>query len=135
MSSANDPSSTSQLASVLGFMVRAVALLGLAAVAYGPAYTYLAVRLVYGERWAATEAPAVLGVYCAYILLLALNGEWWWLYCVELSMCGLCESTYRVRHVQFVVLSVLTKLRAVLFLLCLADGQVLYGSLCSGCFE
>lgn len=31
-------------------------------------------RIVYGQRWAATEAPAALAWYCSYILLLAVNG-------------------------------------------------------------
>jgi oligosaccharide translocation protein RFT1 len=56
-------------------MVRCVTLLGLAALALGPPNAWLAVRLVYGVRWAATPAPRVLSVYCAYLLLLAVNGE------------------------------------------------------------
>lgn len=47
---------------------------GLLAVAFGPAYTYVVLRIVYGRRWSETDAPQALGVYCAYILLLAVNG-------------------------------------------------------------
>jgi len=47
---------------------------GLFAVAFGPAYCQLLLRLAYGERWAATGAPAALAAYCPYILLLAVNG-------------------------------------------------------------
>ena len=49
-------------------------LAGLLAVAFGPAYTYMLLRLVYGQRWSETEAPKALAVYCLYILLLAVNG-------------------------------------------------------------
>lgn len=47
---------------------------GLLAVAFGPAYTYMLLRVVYGQRWSETEAPRALAVYCLYILLLAVNG-------------------------------------------------------------
>ena len=47
---------------------------GLFAVAFGSAYCQLLLRLAYGERWAATGAPAALAAYCPYILLLAVNG-------------------------------------------------------------
>jgi oligosaccharide translocation protein RFT1 len=47
---------------------------GLLAVAFGPAYTYVVLRTAYGQRWSETDAPQALGVYCAYILLLAVNG-------------------------------------------------------------
>eukprot|EP00198_Chlamydomonas_reinhardtii_P011831 XP_001701168.1 predicted protein [Chlamydomonas reinhardtii] len=52
----------------------AVCVLGLAAAAFGPAYAYTLLRLVYGTRWSETEAPAVLAAYSVYVLLLALNG-------------------------------------------------------------
>ena len=41
---------------------------------FGPAYTYLLLRLLYGLRWSETEAPRALATYCVYILLLAVNG-------------------------------------------------------------
>jgi oligosaccharide translocation protein RFT1 len=65
-----------QLAGVLSTLVRALVLVGLVAISFGPPYSYLAVRLVYGQRWAQTEAPEVLAVYTGYIMLLALNGVW-----------------------------------------------------------
>ena len=42
--------------------------------AFGPAYSYLLLRIVYGQRWSETEAPVALAAYCPYILLLAVNG-------------------------------------------------------------
>ncbi|GLC67093.1 hypothetical protein PLESTF_000514400 [Pleodorina starrii] len=62
------------LARALSPMVKAVAVLGLAAAAFGPSYSYVLLRLVYGVRWSETEAPAVLAAYSVYVLLLALNG-------------------------------------------------------------
>ena len=47
---------------------------GLLAVSFGPAYTYMLLRLLYGLRWSETEAPRALATYCVYILLLAVNG-------------------------------------------------------------
>ncbi len=47
---------------------------GLLAAAFGPNYTYVLLRLVYGQKWSNTEAPAALACYCGYITLLALNG-------------------------------------------------------------
>lgn len=47
---------------------------GLLAVSFGPCYTYVLLRLVYGQKWSNTEAPKALAYYCAYITLLALNG-------------------------------------------------------------
>lgn len=42
--------------------------------AFGPSYSYVLLRLVYGQRWSDTEAPTALSYYCTYITLLALNG-------------------------------------------------------------
>jgi oligosaccharide translocation protein RFT1 len=60
---------------VLTIAVKAVALLGLLAVSFGPFYSYTLLRVVYSQRWSETEAPFVLGCYTAYLLLLAVNGE------------------------------------------------------------
>ncbi|GIL76385.1 hypothetical protein Vretifemale_5979 [Volvox reticuliferus] len=62
------------LARALSPMVKAVAVLGLLAAAFGPSYSYVLLRLVYGTRWSETEAPAVLAAYSVYVLLLAING-------------------------------------------------------------
>ncbi len=51
-----------------------VSCIGLLAAAFGPSYTYVLLRLVYGQKWSSTEAPAALACYCGYITLLALNG-------------------------------------------------------------
>ena len=62
------------LAHILGLLVKAMSIVGLVAVSFGPPHAHIVVWLVYGQRWAHTEAPAVLSAYCVYILLLAVNG-------------------------------------------------------------
>lgn len=60
---------------LLAVLARVTALVGGLGAAFGPPYAWLAVRAVYGPRWACgTAAPAALGAYAAYTALLALNG-------------------------------------------------------------
>jgi hypothetical protein len=75
LGAAAEPSKRGPLAQVLTIAVKAVALLGLLAVSFGPFYSYTLLRIVYSQRWSETEAPFVLGCYTAYLLLLAVNGE------------------------------------------------------------
>lgn len=75
LTAASDPASRGPLAQVLAVAVKAVSLLGLLAVTFGPWYSYVLLRVVYSQKWADTEAPMVLGCYTAYLLLLAVNGE------------------------------------------------------------
>lgn len=62
-----------QSARLLAVLVRSVAIVGTVAAAFGPAYAWLLLRLLYGERWSDTEAPAALAAYSSYILLLAVS--------------------------------------------------------------
>ncbi|KAA6421774.1 MAG: RFT1 protein [Trebouxia sp. A1-2] len=59
---------------ILAILVRISGLTGLLAAAFGPSYTYVLLRLMYGQKWSSTEAPAALACYCGYICLLAVNG-------------------------------------------------------------
>ncbi|KAK9855128.1 hypothetical protein WJX84_001933, partial [Apatococcus fuscideae] len=60
---------------LLSVLMKVALLAGLTAVAFGPPYTYLLLRILYGRRWAdGTEAPRALAAYCTYILFLAANG-------------------------------------------------------------
>ena len=61
---------------------------GLLAVSFGPSYTYVLLRLVYGQKWSHTEAPKALAYYCAYITLLALNG------CTEAYVNAVADPRY-----------------------------------------
>jgi len=97
-----DQAALQQLAGVLSVLVREVMLLGLLAVAFGPAYCYTALRLAYSTRWSESEAPRVLAVYCGYILLLAVNGEKLKGCCRTggSGACGNGHSGGRRKHVQ-----------------------------------
>ncbi|GJP68267.1 hypothetical protein CLOP_g25001 [Closterium sp. NIES-67] len=62
------------VARVLLLAVKAVNLLGLVFVAFGPPFAFSLLALLYGPAWTATEAPLALACYCPYIMALALNG-------------------------------------------------------------
>ncbi|CAE7396721.1 RFT1 [Symbiodinium natans] len=59
-------------------MLRALLLLqggvGWLGLCYGPHFAGLAVRLLYGQSWADSEAPMVLAAYCAFLFCAAANG-------------------------------------------------------------
>ena len=61
-------------ARLLAVLVRCISLVGLVGAAFGPAYARLALLLLYGRRWADTEAAPALGWYAQYLPLLAANG-------------------------------------------------------------
>ncbi|KAK1261931.1 hypothetical protein QJS04_geneDACA018450 [Acorus gramineus] len=60
-----------------GYLIEAlklVVLIGLVVIAFGPSYSYSAIRILYGRNWSDGEAPAALRCYCFYVILLAMNG-------------------------------------------------------------
>lgn len=59
---------------LLRMVLKLYNLIGLVAIAIGPALAPELLRLVAGARWADTEAGNVLSVYCYYIPFLAING-------------------------------------------------------------
>jgi len=59
---------------LLSTLCRGASFLGGLAAAFGPAYSYLALWLLYGSRWAESGAPAALALYSCYVALLAVNG-------------------------------------------------------------
>ena len=61
-------------ARLLPVLVRCITSVALVAAAFGPAYSHLALLLLYGRRWADTEAPLALGLYSWYLVPLAANG-------------------------------------------------------------
>ncbi|GAB7365057.1 hypothetical protein MBLNU230_g5838t1 [Neophaeotheca triangularis] len=63
-----------QAAQTLQTLLHASTLLALFATSLGPTTAPLLLELVAGSRWTATPAAHVLGTYCYYIPLLALNG-------------------------------------------------------------
>lgn len=68
------PARLRRQARLLAVLVRCITSVGLLAAAFGPAYSHLALLLLYGARWAGTGAPAALGLYSQYLALLAANG-------------------------------------------------------------
>lgn len=71
---AASPATLARQARLLAVLVRCITTVGLLAAAFGPAYSHLALLLLYGKRWAGTEAPVALGLYSQYLVLLAANG-------------------------------------------------------------
>lgn len=61
-------------ATVLSLLVKMVAIVGLFAAVFGPAYAHTLLHLLYGSRISATSAPFVLQFYSVYILCMAVNG-------------------------------------------------------------
>nr|GLL39383.1 protein RFT1 homolog [Ipomoea trifida] len=54
--------------------LKLVLLIGLVVMAFGPSYSYSAIRLLYGQKWSDGEAPRALKYYCLYVVVLAMNG-------------------------------------------------------------
>lgn len=65
---------TPMMEQLLRVLLSIVLLVGLTFISFGPSYAHLLFQLLYGEKWSETAAPKVLGYYCAYILLIAVNG-------------------------------------------------------------
>ncbi|KAK6434894.1 Oligosaccharide translocation protein rft1 [Oleoguttula sp. CCFEE 5521] len=63
-----------QAAVVLQDLLRAYGIMSLIAFAVGPSAAPLLLNLVAGPKWSSTGAGEVLGTYCYYIPLLAING-------------------------------------------------------------
>ncbi|KAL4452468.1 hypothetical protein ABPG75_008130 [Micractinium tetrahymenae] len=68
------PAALARQARLLAVLVRCITTVALLAAAFGPAYSHLALLLLYGKRWANTEAPLALGLYSQYLVLLSANG-------------------------------------------------------------
>jgi oligosaccharide translocation protein RFT1 len=61
-------------AAFLCLLLKAMIHIGLCFVCFGPAYSFLLLDLLYGARYSATAAPALLAAYCPYVALIAING-------------------------------------------------------------
>ena len=49
-------------------------LIGLTFAVFGPAFSHLALHLLYGSTWSATQAPLALSFFSVYVLFMAVNG-------------------------------------------------------------
>ena len=76
MSSSNKdkPSFLQDQANLLSLLLKLVLLFAGICVAFGPSYSFTLLWFSYGRKWALTEAPRILNVYCFYISAMALNG-------------------------------------------------------------
>ncbi|PKU70013.1 hypothetical protein MA16_Dca022258 [Dendrobium catenatum] len=74
VASGDSPQKMMLLANSLTEALKLVSLIGLAAIAFGPSYSYCLIRLLYGKKWSDGQASTVLSCYCFYIISLAVNG-------------------------------------------------------------
>ena len=89
---ASKPNTNVQKAeTVLRDILRVYGLASLVAFAIGPTTAPLLLRIVAGSRWSDTGAGEVLGTYCYYIPLLAING-------VSEAFVAATASTNELRH-------------------------------------
>lgn len=70
----SDVASLHERAVLLSSLCRGISLLGAVAAAFGPAFSHLALLILYGQRWVNSGAPTALALYSAYVALLAVNG-------------------------------------------------------------
>ncbi|KAL4203675.1 hypothetical protein AMTRI_Chr01g105100 [Amborella trichopoda] len=54
--------------------LKLVILLGLVVLTFGPSYSYVLIRILYGRKWSDGEASEALSCYCLYVLVMAVNG-------------------------------------------------------------
>ena len=66
--------SKSSIYNLIRTLTLSMSLGGLMFTAFGPAFSHLLLNILYGSKWSSTNAPFLLGVYCLYILTMALNG-------------------------------------------------------------
>eukprot|EP00850_Spirogloea_muscicola_P006433 SM000030S11442 [mRNA] locus=s30:728715:732851:+ [translate_table: standard] len=73
---ANNQSQSDRLAMerLLLLALKVVIYIGFLFVVFGPNYSYVLLRLLYGTKWSDGEAPRALACYCLYVMVLAANG-------------------------------------------------------------
>jgi len=86
-SATSKPHLTKQ-AGLLGCLCQSISIIGGLSACFGPSYAYVVLRVLYGEKWAASDAPAALGLYSLYVALLALNGT------LEAFLHGVASESY-----------------------------------------
>ena len=71
---ASSASALERQANLLSKLSQVVCIVGGLSACFGPSYSYVALRILYGEAWASSDAPTALGMYSIYVALLAMNG-------------------------------------------------------------
>jgi len=61
-------------ADLLTLIMKIVVIFGAFCVTFGSSYSYTLLYVSYGRKWAMTDAPKVLSIYCIYVFTMALNG-------------------------------------------------------------
>jgi len=61
-------------ADLLLLLLKLVSVFAGICIAFGPSYSFTLLWFSYGKKWALTEAPRILSVYCFYISAMAFNG-------------------------------------------------------------
>jgi len=59
---------------ILETVLKTVAIVALLCIVFSPNYSFMALDVLYGEKWSGTEAPRALALYCWYLLFLSVNG-------------------------------------------------------------
>nr|DAD25275.1 TPA_asm: hypothetical protein HUJ06_026739 [Nelumbo nucifera] len=72
--SGTSPDKQMKLASSLTQALKLVLLIGFLVMGFGPSYSYVLIRVLYGRKWSDGEASTALGYYCFYVIVLAMNG-------------------------------------------------------------
>ncbi|KAH7424558.1 hypothetical protein KP509_11G013500 [Ceratopteris richardii] len=70
-SSSND---VPRMREVLAAALKLVSIIGLVFATFGPSYSYVLLRILYGTKWSDGEASTALAFYCVYVMTMALNG-------------------------------------------------------------
>lgn len=92
---------TSQ-ADLLSSLCQCICIIGGISACFGPSYSYVALRVLYGERWASSDAPVALAMYSIYVALLALNGT------LEAFLHGVADKKYLYQNNMVLVVTSLT---------------------------
>ena len=69
-----EPSSGLSLAELLTTLCRLMCIIGLSIAAFGPNYSHLLFRILYGPHYSSSAAPVAFGWYCLYLFIIAING-------------------------------------------------------------
>eukprot|EP01084_Bolivina_argentea_P010550 19664_1 len=59
---------------ILSNVLKIVIILALLCVVFSPNYSFMALDIIYGEKWSKTNAPNALALYCWYLLFMSVNG-------------------------------------------------------------
>lgn len=56
--------------------LKIVLIIGLLGLSFGPGMSFCAILLLYGRKWAETDAPGALAAFSVYLFFMAVNGAY-----------------------------------------------------------